>query len=364
MQIKEILQHLEQWAPPVYQEGYDNSGLITGDRNQEVSGILISLDCTEPTIEEAIEKNCNLIIAHHPIVFKGLKSLTGKNYVERTIIKAIQNNIAIYATHTNLDHVSTGVNDYFAKKIGLINTRILAPKKGLLYKLETYVPATNLKEVQEALWKAGAGNIGNYSNCSFNHEGKGTFMANEKANPFVGKANELHTEDECKVEVIIEKHAVNSVLSALQNAHPYESVAYQLIPTENYHPNIGAGMIGELPEEKKWQDLFSELKKTFGIGAIKHTKPIHEKVKTIAICGGSGSFLLQNAKSAKADLFITGDFKYHEFFDAEDQIMIADIGHFESEHLTIERIEEKIQEKNCSFAIYRSSINTNPISYF
>ncbi|MCT4664261.1 MAG: Nif3-like dinuclear metal center hexameric protein [Flavobacteriales bacterium] len=364
MKIKELTHLLEQWAPPSYQESYDNARLIVGNPQAEITGVIISLDCVEDVVEEAIQKGCNLVVSHHPIVFKGLKSLTGKNYVERTVLKAIKNDIALYAIHTNLDAVMTGVNAKFAQKLGLENYQILAPKSSLLKKMEVFVPKTHAKEVQNALFEAGAGNIGNYDQCSFNTQGQGTFRAKDQAKPFVGNIDERHEEHEVKIEVIFEKHQEYSLVQALKQTHPYEEVAYYILSLENSHTQVGSGMVGMLPEPMPWQTFFNHIKTTFGVEAIKHTKPIKQEVQKIALCGGSGSFLLAKAKGIQADVFVTGDFKYHEFFDAEDQIMIADIGHYESEHLTIELIDEFIREKNCTFAIYRSEQNTNPISFF
>lgn len=362
--LKELTNYLEQWAPLSYQESYDNSGLIYGDSNMEIKGVLISLDCVEKTIDEAIEKKCNVIIAHHPIVFKGLKKLTGKNYIERTVIKAIQNNIAIYAIHTNLDSIKTGVNKMFADRIGLIQTQILKPKSQTLKQLTTYVPKSHINEVRDALFNAGLGKIGDYEECAFISEGTGSFKAINNAQPFVGEIGNRHYENESKLELVFPEHLQNKAISTLKKVHPYEEVAFQIYQLENSNENIGSGMFGELKHEVPVIEFLKHLKSTFNVGCIKHTKLTKQFIKTVAICGGSGSFLLGNAKAKNADIFITGDFKYHEFFDAEDQIIIADIGHYESEYLTIELIDEKLREKNCNFAVYRSELNTNPVNYF
>lgn len=362
--LKDLTNYLESWAPLPYQESYDNSGLIYGDPNMEVSGVLISLDCIEGIIEEAIHKNCNVVVAHHPIVFKGLKKLTGKNYIERTVIKAIQNNIAIYAIHTNLDSVKTGVNKMFADRIGIKNPQILRPKSETLKQLTTYVPKTHLNEVRDALFNAGLGKIGDYQECAFVSEGTGSFKALDQAQPHVGEINKRHYEEEVKLELVFPEHLQYSAISTLKNAHPYEEVAFQIYQLENTNEHVGSGMFGELNQEMSTTEFLTHLKQTFNVGCIKHTNIVKKTIKTVAICGGSGSFLLGDAKAKKADIFVTGDFKYHEFFDAEDQIIIADIGHYESEHLTIELIDEKLREKNCNFAVYRSELNTNPVNYF
>ncbi len=364
MQIKDITNYLESLAPLSSQESYDNAGLICGQPQTEVTNALISLDCTEDIVEEAIKRNCNLIISHHPIIFKGLKSLTGKNYVERTIIKAIKNDIAIYAIHTNLDNYLKGVNYKIANLLGIKKPRILAPSNNTLNKLNVYVPLSHKDEVLTALFNAGAGQIGNYSECSFTAEGTGSFKANENANPFIGKIDERHYENEVKVEVLLSSHQKNKIVKAMLKAHPYEEVAYDIYPLLNINEQEGAGMIGELPQAVDSLYFLQHLKDIFKCGVIKHTELCYSKIKTVAWCGGAGSFLLKQAKQQKADIFITGDFKYHEFFDAENQIIIADIGHFESEQYTIDLIAELLSENFINFAPCLTDINTNPVKYF
>ena len=363
-QIKEVLQKLEEFAHPALQENYDNAGLIVGDASIKVTGILISLDTTEEVVYEAIKKGCNLIISHHPIVFSGLKKITGANYIERVVILAIKNNIAIYAMHTNLDNVVHGVNKMIVDKLGLINTKILAPRKNQLLKLVVFVPSTHAEAVRNSLFKAGAGNIGNYSECSFNSEGKGTYKANEKANPFKGEIGEMHYEKEIKIEVVVPDYLKAEVVSEMLNAHPYEEVAYDLIPMENEIVTIGSGMIGEFVDPID-EAIFLELLKTkMKTRCIRHTKLLNKPVKKVAFNGGAGSFLLQKAIAKKADVFITGDVKYHEFFNAENQIVIADIGHYESEQFTIDLIGGFLIENFSKFAVRFTEVNTNPINYY
>lgn len=362
--IKDIINYLETVAPPHFQESYDNSGLLTGNPQNEIDGVLITLDTTEAIVDEAISKKCNLIISHHPIIFKGLKSLTGKNYVERTLIKAIKNNIAIYAIHTNLDNISGGVNKKLSDKIGLENLQILAPKKGLLNKLVTFIPKENTETVMGALHSAGAGNIGNYKNCSFRISGTGTFLPDENANPHIGETNKLEKVNEDRVEVIFPGYLENKIISALKKAHPYEEVAYYLTSLDNIYQEIGSGMIGELPAEMEPKSFLKHLKDRLKLECVRHTAFTKDTVKKIAVCGGSGSFLLSAAKKFEADVFVTADFKYHEFFDAENQIMIADIGHYESEVSTKELLLEILQKKFSNFALILSETVTNPISYF
>lgn len=364
MLIKQIIEEIEFYAPLTYQEDYDNSGLLTGDGHKEATGALLALDCTEEVVEEAIQKNCNLIIAHHPVIFSGLKKLVGKTYVERTIIKAIKNDIAIYACHTNLDNVKQGVNHKIAQKLGLTNLHVLAPKAGQFQKIVTYVPETHHQTVLDALFDAGAGAIGNYDNCSFNVEGTGTFKGNDQSRPFLGKVNELSKEKEIRLETIFEVQKQSTVIKALLLAHPYEEVAYDIYNLDKKHPGIGSGMWGEFKEARKEEDFLNHVKKTFQLPVLKHTRFPGKMIKKVAFCGGSGRFLLKNAIDSGAEAYITSDLKYHEYFEAENKLLLIDIGHFESEQFTPEIFYEIIKKKFATFAIHLSKINTNPINYF
>lgn len=364
MTIQDIIAELEQFAPPVYQEDYDNSGLLTGQRHTEATGVLLSLDCTEEVINEAIAAKCNLVIAHHPIIFSGLKRLTGSTYIERTIIKAIKNDIAIYACHTNIDNVKNGVNKKNAEKLGLSNLKILAPKNGLLRKLITYVPPSHHQAVLDAIFEAGAGHIGNYDSCSYNTEGTGTYRGNDQSNPFLGKPNELSREKEIRIETIFSVADEAAVRGALLKAHPYEEVAYDIYPLNNNHNGIGSGMTGEFSTPMSETDFLKLVKTTFKVPTIKHTALRQKQVQKVAVCGGSGRFLLKNAISAGADAYITSDFKYHEYFDADRKLLLVDTGHYESEQFTPEIFYEIIRKKFSTFAVHLSKINTNPINYF
>jgi dinuclear metal center YbgI/SA1388 family protein len=363
LKIKDITDYLEQWAPLPYQESYDNSGLLTGSGQEKLTGILISLDMTEAIVDEALERGCNLIIAHHPVIFKGLKSLTGRNYVERTVIKALKNDIALYAIHTNLDNIHTGVNKKIADTIGLTGTKILAPKKGLLQQLSVFVPRENTQELLQALYAAGAGQIGNYSNCSFRVQGTGTFKPGEEADPAIGSRHQQEEVTEERVEVIFPAYKSAKVLQAMLQAHPYEEVAHFLHSLENGYQETGSGMVGELPEPMEAKAFLQHLKSSMQLSCIRHTALPEKPVQRIALCGGAGSFLLSAAKAAGADFFVSADFKYHEFFDAENKIVIADIGHYESEFFTKELIYDKIRENFTNIALYLSEVSTNPISY-
>ncbi len=363
LKLKDIIREIEKLAPLVFQENYDNSGLITGNIDMEISGILISLDAIEPVMDEAINRKCNLIIAHHPIIFSGLKSLTGKNYIEKTIIKAIKNDIAIYAAHTNLDNMYHGVNQKMAQKLKLKNTSILQPLKNTLKKIIVYVPQSHYEMVQQAILNAGAGHIGNYSHCSFNTQGYGTFMPNENAKPFIGEKNKIHIENEFKIEAVFIKDKQKEIIQAMKESHPYEEIAYEIMTLDNENQYIGAGLIGELENELLPTEFLTLVQKEFKADGIRYTE-LEKKINRIALCGGSGSFLLPNAIAAGADAFLTADFKYHQFFDANNKLMIVDIGHYESEQYTGEIFLNKISEKYPNFAVHLTSVNTNPIKYF
>jgi len=363
MKIAEIIQTIEDFAPISYQESYDNAGLIVGDKLADCTGVLICLDAIEAVIDEAIDKKINLVVAHHPIVFSGLKKIVGKNYIERVIIKAIKNDIAIYACHTNLDNVKLGVNNIIADKLGLINRKVLEPKKGILKKLYTYVPKDNKDNLLNALFAVNAGNIGNYSECSFSVDGVGTFKGNEDSNPKVGERNIRSTEAESKIEIIFPNYLEAKILRTLKENHPYEEVAYEVISLDNAFQDVGSGLIGELDNAIEGVDFLHQLKDKMQAKCIRHTQLLNKPIKKVALCGGAGSFLLSSAISQKADIFITGDFKYHQFFDADNQIVIADVGHYESEQYTSQLFNKIISEKFPTFAVQISTINTNPVNY-
>ncbi|HEY6975403.1 MAG TPA: Nif3-like dinuclear metal center hexameric protein [Chitinophagaceae bacterium] len=364
MKIADVIKILEQLASPFYQENYDNAGLLTGNASWDCTGIICTLDATEAVVFEAKQQKCNLIVAHHPIIFGGLKKITGRNYVEATVITAIKNDIAIYAIHTNLDNILQGVNDRIADRFGLINRKVLAPKQGQLMKLFTFAPVEHAERVRSAIFEAGAGNIGNYAECSFNVEGTGTFKGKAGANPFVGERGKRHEEKEIKMEFIFPAYLQNHIVSAMIKAHPYEEVAYDIVPLANEYAQVGSGLIGELPVPAEEEYFLRQLKETFGLSVIKHTKLLRKHVHKVALCGGAGSFLISKAIAAGADIYITGDVKYHEFFDANGKLIIADIGHWESEQFTVHLLFDILQSKFPTFAVQKSEIRTNPVYYF
>lgn len=361
--IKDILAVLEQRAPLAYQESYDNAGLQTGNAEDQATGVLLTLDCTEAVLDEALQHNCNLIIAHHPVIFKPLKKLTGQHAVERIIIKALQNNVAIYACHTNLDSVADGVNKKICQKLGLQNLKILASKSGMLQKLVTFVPVAHTESVLHALHQAGAGAIGDYINCSFQVRGTGSFQPINNAHPAIGEINQQEFVEENRLEVIFPAHLQPNILRAMRQAHPYEEVAYDLIPLANQNQQVGAGMVGELKEPMSETEFLRHLKTSMQVNTVKHTPFLDRPITKVAVCGGTGSFLIKDALRHQADVFITADLKYHEYFEADNKIILADIGHYESEVFTKELFYDIITKSFTNFAVLLSKVNTNPVRY-
>jgi dinuclear metal center YbgI/SA1388 family protein len=361
--IKEILSILEEMAPLAYAEDFDNVGLLVGDQNTDATGVLVCHDALEKVIDEAIAKKCNLVVCFHPILFSGLKKITGKNYVERSIIKALKNDIAIYAVHTALDNHREGVNKIFCDALGLKKTKVLIPKQNFIRKLITYTIPENAEKVRNALFDAGAGNIGNYEDCSFNSKGIGTYMGNEYSHPQVGERFEFVEGEEIKIEVTFEKHLESKILKALFNSHAYEEVAYEIYNLQNLHQNIGLGMIGELENPMLGKDFLAFVKDKMQADRIRHSAFLDKPIKKVAVLGGSGSFAIKNAIQAGADAFLTADLKYHQFYEAENQLLLADIGHFESERYTKNYIVDFLRKKILNFAIILSEENTNPVKY-
>ena len=364
MKIADVVAALERFAPPELQEEYDNAGLISGSPLEECTGVLCTLDVTLDVLAEAKEKGCNLVVAHHPIVFRGLKKLNGRHYVEQVVITAIRNDIALYAIHTNLDNIVAGVNGKIAAMLGLSKVSILQPKEKMLRRLITFAPADKAEDVRNAVFRAGAGHIGNYSECSFNTEGTGTFRAEEGSNPYVGKQGERHHERETKIEIVYPFFLEYGVVKALEESHPYEEVAYDIFTMNNVHFGIGAGVIGEFREPLEERQFLQLLADTFGARGIRHTALLGKPVRKVAVCGGAGSFLTKNALRLGADAFVTADVKYHEFFEADGKLVLADIGHYESEQFTIDLLHDLLVEKFLNFAVLKSTVNTNPVRYF
>ena len=363
MKLSEIINAIEKLAPSKLQESYDNSGLLVGNNQMEINKAIISFDITEKVIAEAKALGANLIISHHPIIFGGLKQLNGKNYIERCVIDAIKNDIALYAVHTNLDNILGGTNRILAERLGLRNLNILQKRKNQMRKLVVFIPSKFLEKVRTAIFEAGAGHVGQYDQCSFQLKGEGNYRALEGAQPFAGRKNQLHHEEEIRLETIFPAHLQDQIIQELIATHPYEEVAYDIYSLENDTGTTGAGIIGELEKAEDEKAFLNRLKALTSAKSIRYTSLRSKTIRKVALCGGSGAFLIPFAKAAKADIYITGDIKYHEFFDAEEEMIIADLGHYESEQFTVELLFDFIKENFPTFAVQISGIKTNPINY-
>ena len=364
MKISEIINALNEFAPLPLQEDFDNSGLNIGNPDNEITGILLTIDVTPEIVNEAIVHGCNLIISHHPLIFGKLKKITGTNYVERSIITAIKNDISIYCGHTNFDQVYNGVSARICDKLNLKNRKILSPKSNILKKISVFAPISHAEKVRDTMFRAGGGHIGNYDCCSYNTQGKGSFRGNDSSNPFVGNKGEIHFEDEIKIEMIYPEYLERYIISEMLKEHPYEEVAYDLIKLDNKNNFAGLGMTGFLDNEITETELLSTLKKVFGLNTLRHSELLNKPVKKIAVCGGSGASFIEIAKSSGAHVFISADIKYHDYFLAENKILIIDIGHYESEQYTKDIFYDIIMKKNVNFAVRFSEINTNPIKNY
>ncbi|MEZ4739034.1 MAG: Nif3-like dinuclear metal center hexameric protein [Flavobacteriales bacterium] len=363
MRIKDVTTALEAWAPPSLQENYDNCGLQVGDPEREISAAMVCLDCTEAVVEEAAKFGCGLIISHHPVIFKGLKSLVAKSYVERSLLAAIKHDIALYAIHTNLDNVLDGVNGEIAARLGLRPVQVLDPKPGQLRKLVVFVPTVHAEVVREAAFQAGAGRIGKYDECGFTTEGVGTFRPGPGTTPFMGKRGVRENAQELRLEFLYHHPVERALLNAVREAHPYEEVAFDIIPLANDHQGVGSGMLGEWTDALAEQEFVAKLKAVFGLSVLRHTRLLGKPIRRVALCGGSGAFLIGKAKALKADAYITGDVKYHEFFDADGRLLLADIGHYGSEQFTMHLIQRRLGELFPTFAVRLTENVTDPISY-
>lgn len=363
MKILEIINSIESIFPLAFQDKFDNSGLQIGDIYSEITGILLCLDVTEKVIDEAIERSCNLIISHHPLLFKPLKKITQQTYIERCIIKSCRNNITIYSAHTNLDNTTKGINFYLAKKIGLQNIKILRPQKCKLLKLVTFVPQKQIETVRNALFNAGAGNIGNYKFCSFNSIGKGTFRSKKNSHPFVGECNKFHEKKEIRIETIFPAYKKKEVLHTLLVSHPYEEPAYDFYPLLNYWDKIGSGVVGELFSEEDEKLFLQKIKTIFHLKNLRHSSLTKKNIRKIALCGGSGNFLIEDAIACQADVFLTGEAQYNDYYNINNKILLVVMGHYESEHCAKDIFFDIISEKMPNIAIYLSKMDTNPINY-
>lgn len=363
MKLKEFCSYLDSVIPLSLQESYDNSGLQVGDPESELTSALIALDVTEEVIDEAIALKCNLVVSHHPLIFSGIKRLAGRSMTEKIIFKAVKHNIAVYSSHTNLDIVSNGVSRKMAEKLNLKGVKVLSPFSGTLLKLVTFIPESHLEKVRSAVFDAGAGVTGNYDMCGFTVSGTGSFRGNENSDPFVGEKGKLHAEKETRFETILYSHMREQVINALLGAHPYEEVAYDLYLLENVSSEFGLGCTGELQEPLTGEKFLDLISNVFDAKGIRFSRITGKNIRKVALCGGSGSSLIKTAIASGADVFLTGDLKYHNFFEAENRILLVDAGHFETEKFSTELLKDLIIKKFPKFAVRFSETNTNPINY-
>jgi dinuclear metal center YbgI/SA1388 family protein len=363
IRIKEVLEALEEFAPPALQEGFDNTGIQVGETGQEAKGALLCVDVTEDVVEEALAKGCNLVIAHHPLLFKPVKSLRGATYIERCVMKACKYDMVIYAAHTNLDNVRRGVNGWLAERIGLNNTHILSPKREGLVKVVTFVPSGHVQKVRDALFAAGAGYVGNYDRCSFRLEGLGTFRAQDGAHPFLGEVGKEHAEREERIETVIPTHLQGKVLQAVQAAHPYEEPATDIYPLNNTWEGAGSGIWGDLPEEEDEQEFLLRMKELFNVSCVQHSALRGKAVRRVAVCGGSGAFLIKEAIACGADVLVTGEARYNDYYDVENHLLLAVTGHYESEACTKDIFRTLLLKKFPTFALHLSETDVNPVKY-
>ena len=371
--VADLTAALETLAPPALQMAYDNSGLLVGEPDTEITGVLITLDCLEATVEEAIDTGCNVIVAHHPIVFGGLKRLTGRTYVERVVMRALRAGVALYAIHTNLDSVlAQGVSGRLAAKLGLRGVTTLQPTAGALQKLAVYVPADPaglVDRVAAAMWAAGAGQIGHYDEASFRTAGTGTFRPLAGAEPAIGSApavdgtgaaGDREAVSEHKLEVVVPRVLAKAVLRAARAAHPYEEMAYDLYDVAGAHPDYGMGAVGDLHTDMAYDAWLDYLCARLELTGLKVTADTGRPIRRVAVCGGSGASLLGAARASGAQAFVTADFKYHEFFDAEGELVVCDVGHYESERHTTQLLYEYISTRFGTFAARMTQLDTNP----
>ena len=364
MTVKDILNCITEIAPLQWQESYDNAGLQVGDLNAEAHKALICLDITEEVVDEAIAKQCDVIVSHHPLIFKGLKHLTPQSYIERAVMKAVKHDVAMISMHTNLDNSYWGVSRVLAEQLGLKNLQVLQPLENYLRKLVVYAPLEAADKVRQAMFEAGAGCIGNYDACSFNAQGKGSFRAGESAHPYVGEVGEMHFEDEVRIETVVPKHVLNQVIAAMLKVHPYEEVAYDVFALENDFRQAGAGMVGEFDNPMEEVDFLSLVANAIGSPCLRHSALTGHLIQKVALCGGSGSPFIGDALRCGAEAYLTADIKYHDFFIPEGRILLVDGGHFETEQFTKVLICELIQKKFPKFAAEIAETNTNSVHYF
>ena len=364
----EIIKYLEDWAPKGIAWEKDNVGLQVGDPKIKIRNIILSLDLNEEVVDSAIKENCNLIITHHPLLFYPLKDLDfSKSKKAIMIEKMIKNDITLYSAHTNLDFTKHGVSYQLAKRLSLRNIKFLKNLSNNQVKLSVFVPLAHLDKVSDAIYQAGGGIIGEYSNCSFRTSGKGTFSGSVQSNPSIGKKGVVETVEEVKLEVLVDQWKLSHVISSIKIAHPYEEIAYDVYPLLKENVNYGIGAIGELNKQMIPGEFLKLVSSKLNVPAFRYTKNGRKKIKTVAVCGGSCSELIDEAMKQKADAFITADLKYHSFQDAEGNILLIDAGHYETEVPVLDEIKHRLEKlliKNKKIRVLKFRGSTNPVVFY
>lgn len=369
MIVKELIKYLEDWAPPGAAWEKDNVGLLVGSGDEKIENIFLSLELTGEVLEQALKKNCNFIFTHHPLIFNPVKNLdVNKNPNSKLIYKLIKNDINLFSAHTNLDFTKDGVSFTLAKKLKLNKITFLKNEESNQFKVVVFLPETNLDEVASAMFNQGAGIIGEYNNCSFRTNGIGTFKGSANSNPFIGKKENFEKANEVRLEVLVDSWKLNKVINAMLKSHPYEEPAYDIYPLRNKNVNYGAGAIGELDNEMNVNEFLKHVEKSLLLSNFRFVNGNKRRIKKVAVCGGSGSELLNDAISKNADVFITADIKYHTFHDAKNKILLIDAGHYETEVVILKIVEEKIKklikEKKENIKVYKYSSSTNPVKFY
>ncbi len=364
MSIKcsELMKFMEEFAPVNLAEDYDNVGLLIGSRNQEIKKVLVCLDVTTKVVEEAVEKKVNLIVSHHPIIFKGLKRIVEEDPKGRLLYKLIRNGIGVYSAHTNMDFTHGGINDTLANLLGLSNIRNLKKhKEDRFFKIVVFVPEQNTDTVREAMCSAGAGWVGDYSDCTFMVKGTGTFKPLEGTNPYIGSKGNLEKVEEYRLETIVPQKKLKKVVNAMIEAHPYEEVAYDVYPMELSLKEYGFGKVGSLVETQKLDKFISTVKEKLNVKSVRVIGSVKKEIRNVAVFCGSFDTDVINSMNG-VDVLVTGDMKYHDALDAAEMgLCIIDAGHYSTERIMVPRLAWILSQRFASVDIETSILEENPI---
>lgn len=363
--ISDIARYMEELAPVNIAEDYDNVGLLIGDRGSKVNRILVCLDVSSKVVDEAVEKNVDLIVSHHPVIFKGLKRINEDDTKGSIIYKLIKNNIGVYSAHTNLDVAFGGVNNYLSSLLGLTEiSNLTGYKSEKLYKVVVFVPVDSVDPVRDSMSRAGAGWIGNYSDCSFMAKGIGTFVPLEGTNPYIGTRGKLEKVDEYRLETVVSKDNLQKVVEAMKHAHPYEEVAYDVYPLEINGKEYGMGNVGVLDKPKTLEDFIALIKERLNIKTVRLIGSIDKEIKKVAVFCGSFDNKVAWAAKLQADVLVTGDVKYHDAMDmAEMGMCVIDAGHFNTERIIVPRLVQLLSNRFSDMEVMGNDVEEDPFKY-